>query len=165
MIKILFVCHGNICRSTMAEQIMKHLVQKAGLAPEFEIDSAATSTEEIGNPIYLPAERELLAHGVDPGDHRARRITRADCEHYDYLIGMDEANIRNILRVCGPENAHKVSLLLSHTDRPGSVADPWYTGDFRATWRDAYEGCGALLKELTGQSPQKHNDPQTGPVL
>ena len=148
MIKILFVCHGNICRSTMCECVMKHLVREAGLETAFEIDSAATSTEEIGNPIYPPARRELLSHGVEPGNHRARRITKADCDYFDYLIGMDEANIRNILRVCGPENAHKVSRLLDHTDRPGSVADPWYTDDFASTWKDALEGCTALLKEF-----------------
>ena len=133
----------------MCECIMKHLAAQAGRTEEFEIDSAATSTEEIGNPIYPPARRELLSHGVAPGSHRARRITKADCDHFDYLIGMDDANIRNILRVCGPENAHKVSRLLDHTSRPGTVADPWYTDNFAATWKDAQEGCEALLKELS----------------
>ncbi len=133
----------------MCECIMKHLAAQAGRAEEFEIDSAATSTEEIGNPIYPPARRELLSHGVAPGSHRARRITKADCDHFDYLIGMDDANIRNILRVCGAENAHKVSRLLDHTSRPGTVADPWYTDNFAATWKDALEGCEALLKELS----------------
>ena len=154
MIKVLFVCHGNICRSPMAEFVMKDLVEKRHCAQAFEIASAATSTEELGNPVYPPARRLLLQHGIDPAGKRARRMTRADYDDYDYIIGMDEANIRNILRITGGDPEGKVSLLLDHVPaaKPGmprrSVADPWYTRDFQATWEDVNEGCLALLAEL-----------------
>ena len=150
MHKILFVCHGNICRSPMAEYVMKRLVEEAGLAGEFEIASAATSTEEIGNGVYPPARRKLAEHGIACEGHAARQITRSDYRHYDRIVVMDAANRRNLAYVVGPDEAHKVSMLLDYAGRPGQeVADPWYTGDFEATWRDVLAGCKGLLKELT----------------
>ena len=148
MTKILFICHGNICRSPMAEFVMKDLVRKAGLASQFHIESAATSREELGNPVYPPARRKLAAHGISCGGHAARQLTRQDYDRYDYLIGMDSANLRDMQRICGSDHAGKLSLLMEHTNRPGNVADPWYTGDFEATWRDVLEGCRGLLQEL-----------------
>ena len=149
MIRILFVCHGNICRSPMAEFVMKDLVAKAALDNTFEIASAATSTEELGNPVYLPARRKLAEHGIACEGKTARQMTRADYKHYDLLIGMDRANLRNMTRICGGDSMGKIHTLLDYTDRPGEVADPWYTGDFEATWRDVYEGCTMLLRRLT----------------
>lgn len=149
MTKILFVCHGNICRSPMAEFVMKELVKKAGLEEQFEIASAATSTEELGNPVYPPARRKLAEHGISCAGKTARQMTRRDYEYYDYLIAMDHNNLRNMRRFVEDDPEGKVSLLMAHTHRPGDVADPWYTGDFEATWRDVLEGCQALLKELT----------------
>ena len=148
MTKILFVCHGNICRSPMAEFVMKDLVKKAGLESEFEIASAATSTEEIGNPVYPPARRLLSAHGIDCSGKTARQMTKADYAHYDLLIGMDRANFRNMNRICGGDPDGKIHLLLNFTERGGEVADPWYTGNFDATWRDAQDGCRGLLRYL-----------------
>ena len=149
MTKLLFICHGNICRSPMAEFVMKDLVKKAGLEAEFEIASAATSTEEIGNSVYPPARRKLAEHGISCAGKTARQMTRRDYEHYDYLIAMDRNNLRNMRRFVDDDPEGKVSLLMSHTRRPGDVADPWYTGDFEATWQDVLEGCQALLEELT----------------
>ena len=148
MVKILFVCHGNICRSPMAEFVMKDLVEKAGLTDAFEIASAATSTEEIGNPVYPPARRKLAEHGIACAGKTARQMTRADYGYYDLLIGMDHANLRNMVRMCGGDPSGKIHALLDYTSRPGEVADPWYTGDFDATWRDVQEGCTALLHNL-----------------
>ena len=148
MIRILFVCHGNICRSPMAEYVMKDLVRKAGLEERFVIDSAATSTEEIGNGVYPPARRKLQKHGIACAGHAARQLKKADYGRFDLLIGMDRANLRNMLRICGGDPEGKISLLLDHTSRKGEVADPWYTGDFEATWQDVLEGCGALLEQL-----------------
>ena len=149
MTKILFVCHGNICRSPMAEFVMKDLVKKAGREAEFEIASAATSTEEIGNPVYPPARRELAAHGIGCAGHAARQLRRADYDHYDLLIGMDGANVRNMRRMCGGDPDGKIRLLLDFAGRPAEeVADPWYTGDFTATWRDVEAGCRGLLEQL-----------------
>ena len=148
MKKILFVCHGNICRSPMAEFVMKELVKEAGRAAEFEIASAATSTEEIGNPVYPPARRMLNAHGIDCSGKTARQMTKADYENYDLLIGMDRSNFRNMQRICGGDSEGKIHLLLDFTDRGGEVADPWYTGNFDATWRDAQDGCRGLLQYL-----------------
>ena len=152
MTKILFVCHGNICRSPMAEFILKDLVQKAGCAAEVRIASAATSREELGSPIYPPAQRQLRSHGVPFDDHRARQMTRADYDAYDLLIGMDSRNLANMRRICGGDPAGKIHRLLDYTARPGDVADPWYTGDFSATWRDVAEGCRSLLKAITSQA-------------
>lgn len=149
MTKLLFICHGNICRSPMAEFVMKDLVKKAGLEAQFEIASAATSTEELGNPVYPPARRKLAEHGISCAGKTARQMTRKDYDYYDYLIAMDHNNLRNMRRFVQDDPEGKVSLLMSHTSRPGDVADPWYTRDFEATWRDVLEGCQALLEELT----------------
>ena len=148
MTKILFVCHGNICRSTMAEYVMKHLVKNAGLEGEFFIDSAATSTEEIGNGVHYGTRRKLAEMGVPCGDHRSRQVTWKDYETFDLIIGMDNANIRNLRRMLKGDPEGKISRMLDYTDRPGEVADPWYTGDFDATWEDVLEGCTNLLEQL-----------------
>ena len=148
MVKILFVCHGNICRSPMAEFVMKDLAAKAGAGEQFVIDSAATSTEEIGNPVYPPARRELAAHGVACGAHAARQMTRADYDKYDLLIGMDSRNLANMRRICGGDPDGKLQLLLHYTGQTHDVADPWYTDDFDAAWRDIESGCRALLAQL-----------------
>ena len=148
MIKILFICHGNICRSPMGEFIMKDLVQKAGLQAKFHIESAATSTEEIGNSVYPPARRKLAEHGISCVGKTARQLRRDDYAKWEYLVGMDEANRRNMNRICGGDPEGKISLLLDHTPRPREVADPWYTGDFERTWQDILEGCTALLEEI-----------------
>ena len=148
MVKILFACHGNICRSTMAEYVMKDLVRKAVVEGEFYIDSAATSREEIGNGVHHGTRRKLAQMGVPCGDHRARQMTRADYEQFDLLIGMDNANIRNMTRIAGGDDEGKIRMMLDYTDRPGEVADPWYTGDFDATWDDVFEGCTNLLNLL-----------------
>ena len=151
MHRVLFICHGNICRSPMAEFVMKDLVRKAELAEEFSIASAATSTEEIGNPIYPPARRKLAEHGIGCAGHAARRLTAADYGRWDHLIGMDGANLRNMRRICGGDPEKKISLLLDWAGRPGDVADPWYTGDFDATWRDVLAGCSGLLSSISSE--------------
>ena len=148
MKKILFVCHGNICRSPIAEFVMKDLVKKAGLSSQFHIESAATSREEIGNPIYPPARRKLTEHRISCGGHAARQLTKSDYNAFDLLIGMDKANLRNMQRICGGDPYGKIHLLLDYTRHPRDVADPWYTGDFEATWQDVLAGCQGLLKEL-----------------
>lgn len=148
MIKVLFVCHGSICRSPMAEFVMKDLVQKARLASQFHIESAATSREEIGNPVYPPARRKLAEHGISCEGHAACQLTAQDYEEYDLLIGMEGANLKNMQRIYGGDPAGKMYRLLDYTDCPGDVADPWYTGDFEATWRDVSEGCKCLLTEI-----------------
>lgn len=148
MTKILFVCHGNICRSPMAEFVMKDLVQKAGLEDQFLIESAATSTEETGNPVYPPAHRKLAEHGIGCAGKTSRQLRAADYGRWDLLIGMDRANLRNMGRICGGDPEGKIHLLLDFTSRPGDVADPWYTGDFERTWQDVLEGCRGLLERL-----------------
>lgn len=148
MIKVLFICHGNICRSPIGEFIMKDIVAKEGLADKFHIESAATSTEELGNPVYPPARKILLEHGIDPSGKRARQITRQDYEKFDIIIGMDDWNMRNMTRIFGGDPEGKLHMMLDFTDRPGSVSDPWYTGDFEATWRDCQEGCEGLLEVI-----------------
>ena len=159
MIKVLFICHGNICRSPISEYVLKDMVEKRGLTDAFEIASAATSTEEIwngkGNPIYPPAQAELRRHGIGETAYtnfsgkRARQVTKQDYQYYDYLLCADSNNIRNTLRITGSDKEGKVKLLLDFTDRPGrSIADPWYTGNFEETYRDVYEGCTALLEAL-----------------
>lgn len=155
MKKILFVCHGNICRSPMAEFVMKDLVQKVGLTDQFHIASAATSREEIGNPVYPPARRKLAEHGISCAGHAARQLTRQDYADYDFLVGMDSANLRDMYRICGGDPDGKISLLLDHTARPGNVADPWYTGDFQSTWLDVLAGCQCLLAEFAGGFPKR----------
>ena len=179
MIKILFVCHGNICRSPMAEFVMKKLVRDisssakqvttntALTAADFEIASAATSTEEIGNPVYPPARRMLASHGIDCSGKTARQMTVADYNHYDYIVLMDQNNLRN-LRWILPRDIYerelaqykdardsrvgKVSLLMDWAGKNRDVADPWYTGDFEATWQDVFEGCTALLQHILKNS-------------
>ena len=147
--RILFVCHGNICRSPMAEFIMKKLVADAGLSEMFEIASAATSTEEIGNPVYPPARRKLAEHGIACDGKTARQLTRRDYEYYDLLIGMDRYNIRNMERMCGGDPDDKIHMLMEYAGNARQdVADPWYTGDFNATWRDCMNGCRGLLERL-----------------
>lgn len=148
MKRILFVCHGNICRSPMAEYIMKDLVSKAGRDADFYIESAATSTEEIGNPVYPPARRKLAENGIRCDGHAARQITRRDYDRLDLIVCMDQMNLRWISRIIPSDPEDKIHLLLDFTDRtPGTeVADPWYTGNFDATWRDCVEGCEAILK-------------------
>ena len=148
MKKILFVCHGNICRSPMAEFVMKDLVQKAGLSDHFYIESAATSTEEIGNGVYPPARQKLAEHGISCKGKTARQMIRSDYQRFDLLIGMDDWNIRNMTRIAGCDPEGKIHKLLNYTARKGNVADPWYTGDFDATWRDVKEGCHELLKSV-----------------
>ena len=143
MVKVLFVCHGNICRSPMGEYVLKDLVKKAGLSHRFEISSAAVSTEEIGNPVYPPARAELRRHGIDCTGHRARQITREDLDRYDRIYYMDGSNARWLRRMFPRDWAEKCRPLL---DR--DVADPWYTGDFTATWNDISEGCQKILEEL-----------------
>lgn len=149
MTKIMFVCLGNICRSPMAEFVLKDLVKKAGREAEFEIASAATSTEELGNPVYPPARRKLAEHGLGCEGKTARQMTRQDYRDYDLLVAMDRENLWNMRRFTGDDPDHKVSLLLDYTGRPGDVADPWYTGDFEQTWQDVLEGCQGLLARLT----------------
>ena len=147
MKRILFVCHGNICRSPMAEFVMKDLVEKAGLADEFYIESAATSTEEIGNSVYPPARRKLAEHGISCAGKTARQLRASDYDRFDLLVGMDEWNIRNMNRMLGGDPEGKICKLLDFTNRPGDVADPWYTDNFDATWRDCLEGCQGILNE------------------
>ncbi|MBE6362573.1 MAG: low molecular weight phosphotyrosine protein phosphatase [Lentisphaerae bacterium] len=148
VIKILFVCHGNICRSPMAEFVMKEMVKNSGLQERIYIESAATSTEELGNPVYPPARKIMAQHGIDCKNKTARQITRADYDNFDYIVAMDEYNIRNMRRFFGNDPENKVSLLLSWANENREVADPWYTGDFEATWRDVNLGCKALLEQI-----------------
>lgn len=143
MIKVLFLCHGNICRSPMGEFILKDMVKKRGLAERFEIASAAVSTEEIGNPVYPPARRELQKHGIRCDGHAAHQITRAELDHYDRIYYMDRSNARWLQRLFPGRWQEKCRPLLSR-----DVADPWYTGDFTQTWDDIVEGCERILEEL-----------------
>ena len=154
MTKILFICHGNICRSPTAEFVMKELVSRAGLESEFEIASAATSTEELGSPVYPPSRRKLAEHGIDCSGKTARQMRKNDYEYYDLLIGMDDRNIYNMHRLFGGDAQGKIRTLMSYAGRPeASVADPWYTRDFDSTWRDVVSGCCGMLKELCGIEP------------
>lgn len=148
MIKILFICHGNICRSPMSEFVMRNMVERAGLTRAILVASAAVSREEIGNPVYPPAKKKLAEHGISCEGHHARQMTKQDYNDFDYLIAMDASNLRLMDRFCSGDPEGKVSLLLDYTDRPGSVADPWYTGNFDATWADVNEGCTGLLAFL-----------------
>ena len=150
MNRILFVCHGNICRSPMAEFVMKDLVKKAGLGPGFHIESAATSTEEIGNPVYPPARKKLAEHGIDCAGKTARQLRKQDYRDFDLLIGMDSKNLYYMKRICGGDPDQKMHLLLDFAGYTDSdISDPWYTRDFEATWRDVEEGCRGLLNYLT----------------
>ena len=159
MIRILFVCHGNICRSTMAEFIMKDIVTKQGLSDKFHIESSATHTDEIwngvGSPVYPPARAKLREHGIGTDDNelgvsekRARLTSRTDYERFDFIIGMDSANIRDLNRIFGGDPDKKIYKMLDFTDRDGDVADPWYTGNFDATWRDCSDGCHGLFRQI-----------------
>lgn len=152
---VLFVCHGNICRSTMAQCVMQHLVDEAGRGDEFVIDSAATTNEEIGMPIYPPARDKLKAEGVPIVPHRARRITRGEAGSWDRIVCMDDENMRHVRRILGEGNMGNVRKLLSYCGESGSVADPWYTGDFDATYDDVTRGCRALLAELDSESSSR----------
>ena len=147
--RILFICHGNICRSTMAQYVFQYMVDQSGLTDSFYIDSAATSREEIGTPPHYGTQRKLKEVGIPCGDHRARQMRREEYDQFDYIIGMDSWNIRNINRIIGngdPEG--KVNMLLDFTERRGQeIADPWYTGNFDETYRDVKEGCEALFEE------------------
>ena len=151
IIKIMFVCHGNICRSPMAEFIMKDLLAKNHLSDKFYVASSATSTEEIyrgiGNPVYPPAKQELARHGISCEGKRAVQFTKSDFDNYDYIIAMDGNNIRNIQRIVGINNSDKLYMLLDFCGG-GNIADPWYTGEFETTYNDIYRGCIALLEKL-----------------
>ena len=145
MIKILFVCHGNICRSPMAEFVMKDIVKKRGIADDFEIASAATSMEEIGSPVYPPARRKLNEHSISCEGKRARQMMCDDYTYYDYIVAMDHNNLRNMACFVGDDPKGNVSLLMDYTATPRDVADPWYTGNFDVTYSDIYDGCVGLL--------------------
>lgn len=149
MIKVLFICHGNICRSPMAEFLLKDIVNKRGLADAFEIASAATSREEIGNPVHYGTRNKLAQFGISVAGKHAVQVTKRDYEHYDLLLVMDSNNIRNLRRVLGEDTQNKVQLLLDYTERKGeNIADPWYTGDFDVTYNDIMEGLAGLLEQL-----------------
>lgn len=155
MIKIMFVCHGNICRSPMAEFIFKDMVKKQGMADDFIISSSATSTEEIrngvGNPVYPPAKAELARHGLSCDGKRAVQLQKSDYDKYDYFIGMDSANIRNMMRIFSKDKSNKVSRLMDYTDRGGDVADPWYSRRFDVAYQDIFDGCEGLLNKLNSR--------------
>ena len=148
MIKVLFICHGNICRSPMAEFIMKKLVREKGLEDQFMIESAATSREELGNPVYPPARRKLSEHGISCQGHHARQMEKRDYDRFDYLVGMESYNLRNMMRILGSDPDGKVCRLLDFTGRPGDIDDPWYTGDFTTAYNEIEEGCKAMLEKL-----------------
>ena len=147
--RVLFICHGNICRSTMAQFVMQDIVRKMGQEERFLIDSKATSTEEIGNGPHYGTVRKCKEVGVPVLPHRATQMRRSDYQEYDYIIGMDQWNYRNMMRILGGDPDGKVSLLLDWTDRPGDIADPWYTGNFDQTYKDVKEGCEALYQKLS----------------
>jgi protein-tyrosine phosphatase len=153
MKKIMFVCHGNICRSPIAEFVFKDMIKKSGLENDFVVKSTATSTEEIwngvGNPVYPPAKAVLARHGISCDGKRAVQLKKADYDNYDMFIAMDNNNIRNIARIFGYDPQKKVSKLMDYTKRKGDVADPWYSGDFETAYNDIYEGCEGLIKFLT----------------
>lgn len=151
VIKVLFICHGNICRSPMAEFVMKDLIEKEGLSDCIFVASAATSTEELGNDIHYGTRSVLQRYRIPFARRQARQITRADYAEYDYLVGMDSANIRNMQRAFGGDPEGKVYKLLSFAGNGNDVADPWYTGDFETTYRDVQEGCQALLEQLKAE--------------
>ena len=148
MIKVLFICHGNICRSTMAQSVFAHIAAKQGLSDQFHIDSAATSREEIGNPPHYGTVNKLRQEGIPLIPHRARQMTKQDYKDFDYLIGMDDANIRNMERIAGGDLEHKIYKLLEFAGSGRAIADPWYTGNFEATYKDVLEGCEAFWDSL-----------------
>ncbi len=147
--KIMFVCHGNICRSPMAEFIMKKLIQEEQISDhQMIIASSATSTEEIGNPVYPPARRELARHGISCDGKQAVQLKKSDYDKYDLFLVMDENNLFNICRIFPADPEHKIHKLLEYAGRSDDVADPWYTGDFQKAWQDIYDGCAGLLREI-----------------
>ena len=148
MIKILFICHGNICRSPMAEAVFRHMLEERGLGERFAVDSAAVSAEEIGNPVYPEANRTLVAHGLPASNHHAWQLTRADYDRYDFFIGMDQENIYRMRQIFGGDSQRKVGLLLAYTEHPREVEDPWYTGRFDRVFDLITQGCQALLETL-----------------
>lgn len=148
MTKILFVCHGNICRSPMAEAVFRHMLEERGLGERFAVDSAAVSAEEIGNPVYPEANRTLVAHGLPASNHHAWQLTRADYDRYDFFIGMDQENIYRMRQIFGGDSQRKVGLLLAYTEHPREVEDPWYTGRFDRVFDLITQGCQALLEAL-----------------
>ena len=148
MIKIMFVCLGNICRSPMAEYVFKDLVKEKGLEHEFFIASAATSSEEIGNPVHHGTRNKLRKYGISTDGKRAILLTSKDYHNYDYIIGMEKANIQNMNRILGQDTQNKIYRLLDFTKRPRDIADPWYTGNFDLTYNDVQEGCEALLEYI-----------------
>ena len=147
-VSVLFVCHGNICRSPMAQCVMQKLVEDAGIADRFIIDSCATTTEEIGNPLYPPARRKLSEKDIPLIKHRARKIRRDEAAGWDYIVCMDDENLWHLKRLLNPEDMQRVTTLLSYIGLDREVADPWYTGDFEATYRDVDDGCRALLAHI-----------------
>ncbi len=151
MIKVMFVCHGNICRSPMAEFIFKDLVRKEGLEDLFEIASSAVSFEEIGNPVYPPAREILSRHGISCAGKRAVHFEYEDYKNFDYIPVMDASNMRNILRITKGENDGRIKLLLEYAGSASSVSDPWYSGDFETAYNDILKGCTALLKHIKAQ--------------
>lgn len=148
MKKVLFVCHGNICRSPMAEAVFRHMLEERGLGERFAVDSAAVSAEEIGNPVYPEANRTLVAHGLPASNHHAWQLTRADYDRYDFFIGMDQENIYRMRQIFGGDSQRKVGLLLAYTEHPREVEDPWYTGRFDRVFDLITQGCQALLEAL-----------------
>ena len=148
MIKILFVCHGNICRSPMAEFVMKDMVEKKGIAEDFYIASAATSTEEIGNGVHYGTRKKLAEFGISTDGKRAVQLKKSDYDKYDYIIGMDSWNMRNMKRMMPEDKDNKLHLLLDFSANPRDIADPWYTGDFDTTYDDILEGCTALMNKI-----------------
>ena len=148
MIKVLFVCHGNICRSPMAEFVFKAMVRKKGIEKDFVIESCGTSAEELGNPIYPPVKRILKEKRIAFDERYARLMTKSDYSNFDYIVAMDSRNLRNLPRYTGDDIEGKVSLLMDYTKRPGDVSDPYYSRDFESAWNDIYEGCKGLLEKL-----------------
>ena len=148
MIKIVFICHGNICRSPMAEFVLKDMVKKRGIADDFFIESRATSTEEIGNGVHHGTTRKLAQYGISTAGKTAIQLRKSDYEKYDYLICMDSWNVRNTMRIIGSDKDGKVTKLLSFAGEGGDIADPWYTGNFDDTYDDVLRGCEGLLREL-----------------
>ncbi|MEE1224260.1 MAG: low molecular weight protein-tyrosine-phosphatase [Clostridia bacterium] len=151
MIKVMFVCHGNICRSPMAEFVFRDMVQKEKLSDKIHVASSATSREEIGNSVHYGTRKKLAEFGISTEGKYARQLTKTDYRDYDYIIAMDSQNIRNISRIIGRDTENKVCKLLDFTNRGGDIADPWYTGNFDRTYEDVYEGCNELLKFITSR--------------
>ena len=155
MIKVMFVCHGNICRSPMAEFIFKDMVEKKGMSKDFYIASSATSREEIGNPVYTPAKRKLMENNISCAGKHAVQLTKKDYENYDYILAMEEFNIKNIFRIIKGNPHDKVHKLLDFTDNPKDIDDPWYTGDFNTTYNEILKGCNGLLNHIMNELSTK----------